>query len=234
VAARDRKERMSARPRKTRETAEKPANETAEKSTTPRIIGIGASAGGLEPFEQFFSAIPEGTGCAFVVVQHLSPDFKSMMDELLHRQSPLKIRRVEEGMTVEPDTIFLNPPRAEMEIKDGKFVLNAVPKQQALHLPINTLFKSIAREQGKASVGIVLSGTGSDGTLGAETIRAAGGKVLVQELSTAKFDGMPASVLDRMDVDGVGSPNVLAQMVCKLARGQSIALRRTDRAEHNR
>ena len=192
-------------------------------SETPRIIAIGASAGGLEPFEKFFAKIPSDTGLAYVVVQHLSPDFKSMMDELLHRHSPLAIKRVEQGMSIEPDTIYLNPPRIEMEVKDGKFVCTSLPSRKTLHLPINTLFMSIAQEQKERSVGIILSGTGSDGTIGAEAIRAAGGTVLVQEPSTAKFDGMPGSAIDRMSVDAVATPEDLAKIVCRIAGGERIS-----------
>jgi len=194
-----------------------------------RIIAIGASAGGLEPFETFFENVRVDTGFAFVVIQHLSPHFRSMMDELLDRRSTMRIRRVEEGMEIEPDVIYLNPPRTDMKVKDGRFVLERVADDSKLHLPINTFLTSLAREQGEDAVAIVLSGTGSDGTLGAEEIRTAGGIVLIQDPGSSKFDGMPTSVLDSMNADAVAPPKQLAAMVSRLADGE--ALQTDDTAE---
>lgn len=187
-----------------------------------RIIAIGASAGGLEPFETFFENVRVDTGFAFVVIQHLSPHFRSMMDELLDRRSTMRIRRVEDGMEIEPDVIYLNPPRTDMRVKDGRFALERVADENKLHLPINTFLTSLAREQGEDAVAIVLSGTGSDGTIGAEEIRTAGGTVLIQDPGSSKFDGMPTSVLDSMNADAVAPPKQLAAMISRLADGQTL------------
>jgi len=187
-----------------------------------RIVAIGASAGGLEPFEQFFEHMRADTGLAFVVIQHLSPDFRSMMDELLNRHSEMQIRRVEVGMVVEPNTIYLNPPRADMEISNGRFVITPLESRHTLHLPINVFMTSLAEEQAERSIAIILSGTGSDGTVGAAAIRGAGGTVLVQSPETAKFDGMPTSVIDAVKPDAVAAPSLLAGLVSRLAYGEAI------------
>ena len=162
------------------------------------------------------------SGLAFVVIQHLSPDFRSMMDELLNRHSEMKIRRVEAGMVVEPNTIYLNPARADMEISNGRFSITPLDSRHTLHLPINVFMTSLAREQGDRAIAIILSGTGSDGTVGAAAIQGGGGTVLVQEPETAKFDGMPTSVIDALKPDAVASPALLAGLVYRLAHGEAI------------
>ena len=214
------------RPVRKKTIAEKDEPESpATEETKPlgcRVVAIGASAGGLEPFEQFFDNIRVDMGLAYVVIQHLSPDFRSMMDELLNRRSAMKISRVEEGMAVEPNTIYLNIPRVDMTISDGKFVLKPVSSRDSLHLPINTFMESLALDQGERSIAIILSGTGSDGTIGAAAIQNAGGTVLVQEPETAKFDGMPNSVIDAIEPDGVAPPKGLARIVARLADGEAV------------
>ena len=188
-----------------------------------RVVAIGASAGGLEPFEQFFDNIRVDMGLAYVVIQHLSPDFRSMMDELLNRRSAMKISRVEDGMAVEANTIYLNVPRVHMTIANGKFVLKPVSSRDALHLPINTFMESLAEEQGEKAIAIILSGTGSDGTIGAAAIQDVGGTVLVQEPETAKFDGMPNSVIEALTPDAIAPPKGLARIISRLADGEPVA-----------
>ena len=159
------------------------------------VIGVGASAGGLEALEQFFGSMPSDTGSAFVVVQHLSPDFKSHMEQLLSRHTTMEIHRVEDGMVVEPNHVYLIPPRKVMIISEGKLLLTEKDPDSGLSLPIDQFFRSLAVEVGRLSVGVVLSGTGSDGSRGIEDIREAGGLVIVQDPTTAAFDGMPQSAL---------------------------------------
>jgi len=195
---------------------------TKSKENSCRVVAIGASAGGLEPFEKFFDNMRVDSGLAFVVIQHLSPDFRSMMDELLNRHSAMKICRVEAGMELEPNTIYLNPPRVDMVIKNGKFALKSLPSRNTLHLPINVFMSSLAEEHGEKAIAIILSGTGSDGTEGAKAIRANNGTVLVQDPATAKFDGMPNSVLDALSADAVATPKELALLVSRLAQGEPI------------
>ena len=173
------------------------ALENVEAANQPRfVVGVGASAGGLEALEQLFEKMPGQTGMAFVVVQHLSPDFRSLMDELLARRTAIPIRRVENGMAVEADTIYLLPPKKEMIISDGKLLLTDKDPSQPLTLPIDHFFRSLAQDAGESAVAIVLSGTGSDGSRGIRAIHDAGGLVFVQSIETAKFDGMPKSAVE--------------------------------------
>jgi two-component system CheB/CheR fusion protein len=131
------------------------------------VVGIGASAGGLEALEKLFGAMPENTGMAFVVVQHLSPDFKSVMDELLARRTRIPVHLVEDAMPVEPNRIYLIPPRKEMIISRGRLLLSDKGESQdGLTLPIDIFFRSLAQDMGQRAAGIVLSGAGSDGSRG--------------------------------------------------------------------
>jgi two-component system CheB/CheR fusion protein len=155
------------------------------------VVGIGASAGGLEALERFFDNLPDDTGMAFVVVQHLSPDFKSLMDELLARHTSLPIHLVEDGMRVEADHVYLIPPRMEMIISEGRLLLSERAPQPEFTLPIDVFFRSLARDCGARAVAIVLSGGGTDGSRGIRDVREAGGLVMVQDTSSAQFDGMP-------------------------------------------
>ena len=183
------------------------------------IVAIGASAGGLDPYERFFDITKDDSGVAYVIIQHLSPNFQSMMDELLARHSKMKIERVVDGMVVKPNTIYLNPPRTEMIISEGTFRLTDYSENKMLNLPIDTFFNSLAAEMGDASIAVVLSGTGSDGTKGANAIKAAGGVVMAQDLVSAKFGGMPGSIIKLGYADAVGNPEVLAENVGRLVRG---------------
>ncbi len=127
------------------------------------IVGVGASAGGLEALEKMFGAMPANTGMAFVVVQHLSPDFDSVMDELLLRQTDMPVHTVEDGVEIASNAIYLIPPKKEMIISDGKLLLTDMDPGQGLTLPIDQFFRSLAQDAGPKSIGVILSGTGSDG-----------------------------------------------------------------------
>src|SRR6476661_3394634 len=160
------------------------------------IVGIGASAGGLEALERLFEHMPAETGVGFVVVQHLSPDFKSLTDELLARRTSIPIHRVVDGMEVRPDAIYLIPPKKDMILSSGRLLLTDKDPSQFVALPIDHFFRSLAQDLGDRAVGIVLSGTGSDGSRGLRDIRAAGGLVIAQSPDSAKFDGMPKSAIE--------------------------------------
>lgn len=164
-------------------------------------VGIGASAGGLESLERLFNNMPCDTGMAFVVIQHLSPDFKSLMDELLARYTDLPIHRAEEGMSVEPNSVYLIPPKKEMIISDGRLLLKDKDPKQSLTMPIDRFFRSLAQDAGDRAVGVILSGTGSDGSRGIRDIHNAGGFVVCETKDTAKFDGMPQSAMETGVVD---------------------------------
>jgi len=176
------------------------AAETPELS--PQIIAIGASAGGLEALEKLFAGLSSQSGATFVVIQHLSPDHKSMMANLLARHTAMPVVMVEQDMPIEPNRVYLIPPGSIMHMGAGKLTLT--PKNpRTLTLPIDVFFKSMAEHYGARSVGVVLSGTGSDGTRGAAAINDAGGFLIAQEPNDAKFDGMPRSVIATGLVDAI-------------------------------
>ncbi len=185
------------------------------------IVGIGASAGGLDALERFFDALPVNTGMAFVVVQHLSPAFKSMMDELLRRHTELPIHLVEDGMVVQPNHIYLIPPKKEMIISDGRLLLSERDQGHELSLPIDVFFRSLATDCGERAVGIVLSGGGSDGSRGIRDIHEAGGLVLVQDEASAQFDGMPRTARDAGVAQWVLSPSEMPRVLLDYASGQA-------------
>lgn len=182
------------------------------------VIGIGASAGGLEALEIFFSAMPADSGMAFIVIQHLSPDFKSLMDELLGRRTTMAVHRVEDGMSIEPNALYLIPPKKEMIIASRRLHLIDRDPNKSLSLPIDTFFRSLAQDCGDQAVGIVLSGTGSDGSRGVRSIHDAGGLVIAQDEQTAQFDGMPRSVIDTGVADFVVPPSEMPDVLMRHAR----------------
>jgi two-component system CheB/CheR fusion protein len=182
------------------------------------VVGVGASAGGLDALEQLFGAMPEHTGMAFVVVQHLSPDFKSVMDELLTRRTRIPVLLVEDDMPVEPDRIYLIPPRKEMIISRGRLLLSDKGESQSLTLPIDVFFRSLAQDMGPRAIGIVLSGAGSDGARGIRDIHDAGGLVLCQDEKSADFDGMPRSARETGVVDHVAPPGQMPRILVDYAR----------------
>lgn len=175
------------------------------------IVGIGASAGGLEALQEFFKAVPMDTGIGYVVIQHLSPDYKSLMNELLARYTRLPIQKATDNMLVEADTIYLIPPRKNLTIFHGKLLLEDQGNRAGLNLPIDIFFRSLSADLGKNAIGIILSGTGSDGTLGTRAIKEAGGMVMAQEEHTAKFDGMPRSSISTGLVDYILPPGKMPE-----------------------
>ena len=170
------------------------------------VVGVGASAGGLEALERLFRAMPTDTGMAFVVIQHLSPDFKSLMDELLERFTQMAAIPVLDSEVVRPNTIYLLPPRKDIFIEENRLVSRDRPKDGALSMPINLFFRSLAAAWGERSAAIVLSGTGSDGSIGIADVHEVGGLVLAESPDTARFDGMPVSAIATGCVDAVLAP----------------------------
>ncbi len=167
-----------------------------------QVVAIGASAGGLDALEKLFAGLPKDPGAAFVVIQHLSPDHKSMMADLLARRTPMQVVMVEDEMALEPNQVFLIPPGAMMHIEGSH--LRLTPKgPRSMTLPIDVFFQSLAKQHGDRTVGIILSGTGSDGSRGLLAINEAGGLLMVQDPEDAKFDGMPRSAIATGLVDEV-------------------------------
>ena len=189
---------------------------SVEPETRPLyVVGVGASAGGLEALQRLFERIPVTGELAFVVIQHLSPDFKSLMDELLTPHTQLQIVRAEEGMLVEPDHIYLMPPKSEMIVSGGRLRLTERDPAKGLSLPIDTFFRSLAEDVGTRAIAVVLSGTGSDGSRGIRAVHEAGGLVIAQTESSAKFDGMPRSAVDTGIVDLVLAPEDIGDTLVK-------------------
>jgi two-component system CheB/CheR fusion protein len=176
----------------------------ARTSSGVRAVGLGASAGGLIVLEQFLTHVPPQSGLAYIVVQHLDPTHKAMLVELLQRSSAMQVIEATDAMRLEPDTVYVIPPNMELTLKAGLLHL-AVPSQpRGMRLPIDLLFSSLARDQSDQSIGVVLSGMGSDGTLGLQAIKSQGGLTLAQLPESAQFDSMPRSAIAADCVDVIG------------------------------
>jgi chemotaxis methyl-accepting protein methylase len=160
------------------------------------VIGIGASAGGLEALEHFLSAVPKNSGMAFVIVQHLDPTRQGIMPELLQRITAMKVIQVRDRTPVQANCVYVIPPNKDMSILHGILHLLEPASPRGLRLPIDFFLRSLAQDRQEHSIGVILSGMGSDGTLGLRAIKEKGGVVLVQDPKTAKFDGMPRSAID--------------------------------------
>jgi two-component system CheB/CheR fusion protein len=182
------------------------------------VVGIGASAGGLEAIEHFFDYVPEDSGLTFVVVQHLSPDFKSLMDELLARHTKLPIYRVEDGMAIQPNSVYLIPRKKNMVLSFGKLMLTDQDQKPGPNLPIDVFFQSLAQDMGDRAIAVVLSGTGSDGSRGVKEIHEAGGLVIVQDPETAAFDGMPKAALATGRADLILTPQAMPDKILEYAQ----------------
>jgi len=161
------------------------------------IVGIGGSAGGLGALQQFFSGMPPAvsSGMAFVLVQHLAPDHKSLLAELVRRYTRMRVFEVEDGMEPEPDTTYIIPPNRDMELRDGKLRLLEPAAPRGQRLPIDFFFRSLAEDRSEQAICIVLSGTGSDGALGVRAIKGAGGMAMAQEPASCEYDGMPVAAI---------------------------------------
>ncbi len=173
------------------------------------VIGIGASAGGLDALDKLFTALAPDTGATFVVIQHLSPDHKSMMDLLLARHTAMPVKVAEHEMPLVANAVFLIPPGMTMRVAGDRLLLAPKPEHR-LSLPIDIFFHSLAEQCGERAIGVVLSGTGSDGSRGLAALNAAGGFVFVQDPLNAKFDGMPRSAIATGQVDVVAPADELA------------------------
>jgi len=187
----------------------------AEQDNPFYIVAIGASAGGLLALQQFFDNMPSDTGMAFVVIQHLSPDFKSQMDELLSRHTNMPVRKVADRLPLEPNKIYLNISMTQMEVQDDYLLLTQLPQSQHVDLPIDVFFTSLAKQLGARAIGVILSGTGRDGSEGVEAIHRRGGMVLVQSPASAQFDSMPRSAIETGACDLVLKPEEMPAMLVK-------------------
>lgn len=177
------------------------------------VVGIGASAGGIEALRSLFSLMPEDTGAGFVLVLHLDPSHDSLIAELLGKCARIPVVQVENGMRVEPNRLHVIPPNAEMTVSDGVLSLNAPQARRGMRMPVDRFFSSLAQDRQEWAIAIVLSGTGSDGTYGVRMVKAHSGMVLAQDPATSGYDGMPRSAMATGDVDYVLPVDAMPQVL---------------------
>jgi two-component system CheB/CheR fusion protein len=173
------------------------------------IVAIGASAGGLEAIHEFFDNMPEYGNLSFVIIQHLSPDYKSLLVELVSKHTNMKVREVEKDMAIESDCVYVIPNNKEIIIDEGRLQLQQKPVEKAPNTAIDTFLFSLAKDKGRYAICVILSGTGTDGTRGAGAVKKAGGMVMVQDPESAKFDGMPRSAINSENIDYVLAPEFM-------------------------
>ncbi|MBN1869511.1 MAG: PAS domain-containing protein [Candidatus Omnitrophica bacterium] len=181
------------------------------------IVGIGGSAGGLEAFQEFLKNLSAELGMAYIFVMHLSPKYKSMLVQLLSRETKMPVNEVKSGTALQSNQVYVIPPHAGMYIKNGKLNLYRM-KEHGMNMPINTLFCSLAKEKGKQAVGIIFSGTATDGTLGASAIKAGGGITFAQDDKSAKYGSMPQSAISTGCIDFVLTPKKIAAELGRIAK----------------
>ena len=182
-------------------------------ATPSHYVGVGASAGGLEAIEKFITNMPVQNRLAFIIVQHLSPDYKSLMVELLAKKTEMPVYRAEEGMEVRGGNIYLIPPKKNLTIFHGKLLLKDKRPDEGISLPIDIFFQSLAEDQEERAIGIVLSGTGSDGARGVRSIKENNGMVMVQQEASAKFDGMPKAAISTGAADYILPPDKMPEQI---------------------
>lgn len=188
------------------------------------IVAIGASAGGLEAFTELMRALPTNTGMAFVLIQHLDPTHHSMLTELVSKATEMTVLEVENGMRVEANHVYVIPPNSVMSIGNRALVLNPREDAHATRMTVDSFMRSLAEDQGGRSVGVILSGSGTDGTLGLAEIQAQGGVTFAQDETTARHDGMPRSAIASGAVDFVLPPKEIARELVRIARNRFVVL----------
>src|SRR5213593_4415879 len=191
--------------------------ETSSNEHRLSVVGVGASAGGLEAFEQLLRALPDDTGLAFVLVQHLAPKHESMLSELLAKATRMPVVEVTQGMQVHANHVYVIPPNADMSISDGVLHLSPLSPDRALRMPIDSFFRSLADTHQSRSIGVILSGTASDGTLGLQAIKALGGVTFAQDEQSAKYSAMPRSAIAAGHVDFILPPETIARELKRIA-----------------
>lgn len=196
------KKKVSSRSENTKSNLKEITQSKRQKQIKPvPIVGVGASAGGLAAFKEFFEKMPTETGMAFVLVQHLDPTHESLMVDLLSRQTNMNVIQAEDNMTVEPNHVYMIPPNWDLAIQDGALRLTTPHQKRGMRMAIDFFFNSLAEDQRENAVCVILSGTGSDGSMGLKTIKSYGGVVMVQQPEDAQYDGMPSSAIATGVVD---------------------------------
>ena len=197
---------------------ENPAPKAAAQSGSFPVVAIGASAGGLEAYTEFFKALPGDLGMAFVLVQHLDPSHHSLLSEIIAKATKMPVEEVKIGAKIRPNCVYVIPHNALMAISAGLFTLTPRSTEPGKHLSVNFFMRSLAQERKSRAIGIVLSGTGADGTLGLEDIKAEGGITFAQDPASAKYDGMPRSAVDSGCVDFVLPPKEIPKELQRITR----------------
>ena len=195
------------------------------------IVGVGASAGGFEAFRELLKALPSNTGLALVLVQHLDPGHESLLARLLSKATAMPVAEVEEGMAVEPNHVYVIPPNKTMGIRNGTLHLMARGEPTMQHLPIDHFLCSLAEDRGNRAIGVILSGTASDGTLGLKAIKTEGGITFAQDIKSAKYDGMPRSAIAAGCVDFVLPPEAIASELARIGRHPYVGIAPPAQAE---
>ena len=206
-----------------------PVESTPEKPHP--IVGVGVSAGGFEAFRELLKALPSDTGLALVLVQHLDPGHESLLAKLLSKATAMPVAEVEEGMTVEPNHVYVIPPNKTMGIANGTLHLMARGEPMAKHLPIDYFLTSLAADRGNRAIGVILSGTASDGTMGLKAIKSEGGITFAQDIKSAKYDGMPRSAIAAGCVDFVLPPEGIASELARIGRHPYLGIGPPSQAE---
>ncbi|MFK7831485.1 MAG: chemotaxis protein CheB [Congregibacter sp.] len=189
------------------------AGQAPELQSPTHIVGIGTSAGGLEALQTLFKAMPPDLHVAYVVVQHLHPGFKSVMDELLAKHTTMPTKQAVEGEWLQPDHVYLIPAGKLMRIAEGRLYLSDLPPDQRINLPVNELFRTLAEDAQNRAIGIILSGTGSDGSRGILALKEVGGLVMVQDPEEGQFDGMLLNAINTGSVDFVLSAENMPEQI---------------------
>jgi two-component system, chemotaxis family, CheB/CheR fusion protein len=204
--------------------AKAPAIELVDsKASDITIVGIGASAGGIEAVTDLLTHLPVDTGMAFVLVQHLDPNHHSILTDLLGRKTAMKVTEVSHGVQVQPNHVYVIPPNATMSISDSTLQLTPRESSRGAHMSVDHFLRALAEEKGNRAIGVILSGSGSDGTLGMAEIQAHGGVTFAQDEFSAKYDGMPRSAVSAGCVDYVLPPKKIARELERIARHPYVA-----------
>jgi two-component system CheB/CheR fusion protein len=190
---------------------------TARPPSSFPIVGIGASAGGLDAFAKFFEGMPPDSGMAFVLIQHLDPTKKSLAAELLARSTPMQVAQVEGDLPIQPNHVYVIPPDRYLGISGGTLHLSKPDRPRGARMAVDFFLRSLARDQEQRAIGVILSGTGTDGTLGIKAIKAAGGLVIAQDPATAEYDGMPRSAIANGTVDYILPPDKIPAALVRYA-----------------
>ena len=196
----------------------KPAQANSRAARVFPVVGVGASAGGLEALSEFLGHLATDTGMAFVLIQHLAPDHSSILPEILSRHTTMPVSLAENEMELEPDHVYVIPPGQDMTVFHGRLNLTERTKAAGMHLPIDHFLRSLALDQHSRAIGVVLSGSASDGALGLTAVKAEGGITFAQDPSSARYDGMPVSAIRANAVDKVADPAGIARELAHLGR----------------